>query len=159
MPSCSALNCKNRVGIASKKKNITFHKFPTKSDPERSKKWVINMCRDNFKPHSHSLLCSVHFTEECFDKTGQIVRLKTGAVPTIFSFPRTLQKSKKQKKIHVKTVKDKKITNTQRVYKNGKKITMSNKEERISSERHKMYHYNEGERETNNTTHRKQLVK
>ncbi|XP_013790214.1 THAP domain-containing protein 1 A-like isoform X4 [Limulus polyphemus] len=152
MPMCVAWNCNNRPRAGP----VSFHCFPWRQ-PELLKKWIANIRRDKWYPTKASRLCSVHFEEKYFDRTGQNVRLRDNSLPTVFSFPEHLQK--KQKKIHVKTVKDKKITNTQRVYKNGKKITMSNKEERISSERHKMYHYNEGERETNNTTHRKQLVK
>ncbi|XP_076326847.1 uncharacterized protein LOC143233881 isoform X2 [Tachypleus tridentatus] len=61
----------------------------------------------------------------------------------------------KQKKFNVKTVKEKKIINMQRTHKNGKKITMSKNGERISSQRCKIYHCNEGEREANSSTCRK----
>jgi len=35
----------------------------------------------------------VQFEESCFDKTGQIVRLRDDAVPTRFNFPENLQKN------------------------------------------------------------------
>lgn len=39
-----------------------------------------------------SRVCADHFTEECFDLTGQTVRLRDNAVPTVFKFPEHLTK-------------------------------------------------------------------
>ncbi len=65
-------------------------RFP--KDPVRRKKWVCNMRRvfpdgKLWKPNDHHSLCSLHFKEECFDRTGQTVRLQEFAEPTEFIFP------------------------------------------------------------------------
>lgn len=39
-----------------------------------------------------SMLCSEHFRPEDFDRTGQIVRLRDGAIPSVFCFPAHLQR-------------------------------------------------------------------
>ncbi|XP_078523923.1 uncharacterized protein LOC144792652 isoform X2 [Lissotriton helveticus] len=102
---CSAVNCKNQYQAAGKDgggRPFTFHKFP--KDPERRKVWVAAMCRTTksglpWSPTSHSTLCSAHFREEAFDRTGQTVRLRQEAVPTIFSFPQHPQQKKKPRKM------------------------------------------------------------
>ncbi|XP_066432204.1 THAP domain-containing protein 2-like [Eleutherodactylus coqui] len=83
MPTtCAAFGCSNN----SKRDNqVTFHRFP--SNPERRKQWLNLVNRENFSPSLHTFLCSKHFEESCFDRTGQTVRLRTNAVPTIFIYP------------------------------------------------------------------------
>ncbi|XP_063809853.1 THAP domain-containing protein 2-like isoform X1 [Pseudophryne corroboree] len=83
MPTtCAAFGCTNN----SKRDNwVTFHRFP--SNPERRKQWLNLMNRENFCPGLHTFLCSRHFEESCFDRTGQTVRLRVNAVPTIFIYP------------------------------------------------------------------------
>jgi len=61
-----------------------FDRFPH-SHPELLKQWVVNMQREGFTPSETAVLCSGHFEEHCFDRTGQTVHLHEGAVPTIFS--------------------------------------------------------------------------
>ncbi|KAM4584781.1 THAP domain-containing protein 6-like [Odontesthes bonariensis] len=39
-----------------------------------------------------SKLCSEHFKPEDFDRTGEIVRLRDGATPSVFNFPSHLQR-------------------------------------------------------------------
>ena len=56
------------------------------------KKWLVNMRRDHWTPSKYSTICSDHFVEECFDRTGQTTRLHSDAVPTQFSFPQHLMK-------------------------------------------------------------------
>lgn len=60
--------------------------------PDVLKQWIINMHRDGFKPSKKSVVCSDHFTEGCFDRTGQTVRLRPGVVPTVFTLPKHLIK-------------------------------------------------------------------
>ncbi|XP_018112004.1 THAP domain-containing protein 1 isoform X2 [Xenopus laevis] len=57
----------------------------------------MNMRRDKFKPSSKAVLCSDHFEEFCFDRTGQTIRLRTDAVPTVFTFPGKMKKDRKSR--------------------------------------------------------------
>ncbi|XP_073405763.1 THAP domain-containing protein 1-like isoform X1 [Dendrobates tinctorius] len=83
MPACAAINCTSRQTRGCGK---SFHRFPH-GRPEILKKWVTNMRRDTFKPSCKAVLCSDHFEEFCFDRTGQTIRLRVDAVPTVFAFP------------------------------------------------------------------------
>ncbi|XP_072260634.1 THAP domain-containing protein 1-like [Pyxicephalus adspersus] len=91
MPACAAINCTSRQTRGCGK---SFHRFPH-GRPEILKKWVMNMRRDTFKPSSKAVLCSDHFEEYCFDRTGQTIRLRVDAVPTVFSFPGKSRKDRK----------------------------------------------------------------
>ena len=73
---------------------IYCFRFPL-SNPERCQKWVRNLRRQDFKPSRYTVLCSAHFEASCFDRTGQTVRLREDAEPTIFDFPKPLHKVKK----------------------------------------------------------------
>ncbi|XP_077104227.1 THAP domain-containing protein 3-like isoform X2 [Siphateles boraxobius] len=66
--------------------------FPL-GDKSRLQQWLVNIRRDKWKPNPSSRLCSVHFEDNCFytSNLGK-VRLTTSAVPTIFSFPKHMQK-------------------------------------------------------------------
>ena len=61
---------------------LHFHRFP--SDPIRKNKWISNIRREHWMPSKQSRICSDYFTENCFDRTGKIVRLLPDAVPTRF---------------------------------------------------------------------------
>ncbi len=63
-----------------------IYSYPS-SRPSLLQKWTENTRRDQWEPKRTSVLCSDHFTEECFDRTGQTTRLRENAVPTIFDFP------------------------------------------------------------------------
>ncbi|XP_039641835.1 THAP domain-containing protein 6-like isoform X2 [Perca fluviatilis] len=71
-------------------KGITFHLFPKTEKMRRQ--WELALRRDGFVASDRTPLCSEHFRSEDFDRTGQNVRLKDGAVPTIFNFPAHLQR-------------------------------------------------------------------
>ncbi|KAG8568519.1 hypothetical protein GDO81_014040 [Engystomops pustulosus] len=87
--SCSAANCVNRQTSQTKRKGITFHRFP--KEESRRTLWVNAVSRSHtavgsdWTPSVHSSLCSQHFHDKQFDRTGQTVRLRDSAVPVIFT--------------------------------------------------------------------------
>ncbi|XP_069598664.1 THAP domain-containing protein 7 isoform X1 [Ranitomeya imitator] len=87
--SCSAANCVNRQTVQTKRKGITFHRFP--KEESRRTLWVTAVSHSHtavgsdWTPSVHSCLCSQHFHDKQFDRTGQTVRLRDSAVPVIFS--------------------------------------------------------------------------
>ncbi|MEE6464282.1 hypothetical protein FKM82_006224 [Ascaphus truei] len=54
-------------------------------DPAKRSKWVCLTGRDLFIPNNETVLCSDHFEDHCFDRTGQTVRLREDSVPTLFA--------------------------------------------------------------------------
>lgn len=70
-------------------------RFPfARGQETRRQEWLKQMNQPSFEPNKKHVLCSDHFTEDCFDRTGQTVRLRSTAVPTLFfSSPVTLDKS------------------------------------------------------------------
>jgi len=58
--------------------------FSFPHDPVRREKWVSAMGRYGWTPSVHASLCSIHFEDKCFDRTGQIIRLRDGSIPTLF---------------------------------------------------------------------------
>ncbi|KAL8563690.1 hypothetical protein ACOMHN_050518 [Nucella lapillus] len=85
MPCCAAVNCSRKEGKEEREKGFTFHRFPY-NEPERLKKWLVNMGRGSFRPSSRALVCSAHFEDSCFYRFGLHTRLKEDAVPTVFDF-------------------------------------------------------------------------
>ncbi|CAN8004185.1 unnamed protein product [Ixodes hexagonus] len=84
MPCCVAWNCQNR---SDGPQGTSFHRFPL-SRPELLGLWMHNLNREpGWEPTVRSVLCSDHFLEKCFDRTGQTVRLRADALPTIFAYP------------------------------------------------------------------------
>lgn len=66
-----------------------FARFPDKSKhPLQHDDWA-KKCRREKVPSQYAVLCSAHFDESFIDRTGQIVRLRDGAVPNAqkFSIP------------------------------------------------------------------------
>lgn len=45
--------------------------------------WVKAVGRSNWHPRIRSSVCSIHFTEDCFDLSGDKVTLYPGAVPSL----------------------------------------------------------------------------
>uniref|UniRef100_A0A0A9XPA7 THAP domain-containing protein 4 n=1 Tax=Lygus hesperus TaxID=30085 RepID=A0A0A9XPA7_LYGHE len=83
MGCCPAIGCKNRSG-KKKPPGITFHRFP--SDPVKRQLWIEALQRNGWKPNLTTCLCSAHFKEEEIDRTANLVRIRVGAVPSVF-FP------------------------------------------------------------------------
>ena len=97
MPSCVANDCSNKTSGKGRDKTLSFHKFPF-HDKDLLARWIVNTARDNWQPtKTVSTLCSKHFEPSCFEEDlydkyvgrspGKKPRrkLKSGAVPTIFS--------------------------------------------------------------------------
>ncbi|XP_075529227.1 THAP domain-containing protein 1-like [Dermacentor variabilis] len=83
MPICEAWNCDNSDDCP----GTTFHKFPVDS-PMLLKAWVHNVnLPAPWEPTEDSVLCSDHFLERCFIRSGSSTRLRPDAVPTIFAYP------------------------------------------------------------------------
>nr|XP_049580819.1 THAP domain-containing protein 2 isoform X2 [Syngnathus scovelli] len=91
---CVAHGCKNERNAQVKARKITFHRFP--KEKRKRRQWEVALGRENFVASDHSVLCSAHFKPEDFDRTGQTVRLRTGAIPSVFSLPAHLQNSSKR---------------------------------------------------------------
>ena len=95
MPYCCANGCSNSNWRENKKEGITFHKFPR----DMFVVWAKKLHREGWTPKKHSVLCSEHFEDNCFEEDtfhkyigrGQdgnpIRRLKVGAVPTLHLQP------------------------------------------------------------------------
>ncbi|KAM4567078.1 uncharacterized protein PAE49_010531 isoform 1-T1 [Odontesthes bonariensis] len=97
---CAAYCCSNRRTDANRGRGITFHKFP--KDKEMRTKWELALRREEFTASEASVICSEHFKPKEFDRTGQIVRLRDGVVPSVFSFSVDLQKESVPESVKVK---------------------------------------------------------
>ncbi|GFU84617.1 THAP domain-containing protein 3 [Trichonephila clavipes] len=86
MSHCAAYGCTN-YRKKEECKSKSFFKFPVKK-PGLLKAWLKMIRRENFKPSAHSLICSDHFEETCFEYQPFTNRrqLKRGSIPTIFVF-------------------------------------------------------------------------
>ncbi|XP_062334125.1 THAP domain-containing protein 2-like [Osmerus eperlanus] len=67
--------------------------FP--KDTDLRKKWEVTLRRQGFTASGSLVLCSQHFQQGDLDRTGQIVRLRDGVIPSVFSFPVHLQRLEK----------------------------------------------------------------
>ncbi|XP_077526395.1 THAP domain-containing protein 2-like [Haemaphysalis longicornis] len=97
--TCVADGCGNRL---KKGCGLTFHLFP--KNAEVRGRWERAARREGWRAKDADRLCSVHFTPECFDRTGQTTRLRVGSVPTVFPpFRPRLRKPVKRKRPNPKT--------------------------------------------------------
>ena len=85
---CVAAGCSNTPSD-----RVSLYKFP--SDPSLREKWIkqVRRTRAQWTAAKYSVLCSDHFTADCFEANSAIAatfgiskkrRLKPDAVPTIF---------------------------------------------------------------------------
>ncbi|XP_028278921.1 THAP domain-containing protein 6-like [Parambassis ranga] len=90
---CAAAKCRHKRSQESKQAGITFHTFP--KDEVLRRKWCVAMHRvEGWKPAQWDVVCSIHFEDADFDRTGQTVRLRKGVIPTVFpNLPQHLQKT------------------------------------------------------------------
>ncbi|XP_014669931.1 PREDICTED: THAP domain-containing protein 1-like [Priapulus caudatus] len=96
--SCAASGCRNSVQQGS---TLSFHKFPLR-DPKKLAIWLQELRRGSFKPSSSHTLCSNHFESWCYIPclaAGSRRRLIEEAYPTIFDFPKPLQKDKNHRRV------------------------------------------------------------
>ncbi|XP_041453364.1 THAP domain-containing protein 2-like [Lytechinus variegatus] len=57
---------------------------------------MVNMKQASLNSSKSSVLCSDYFEDACFDWTGQTIRLRQDAAPTIFDFPPRLKNDPNQ---------------------------------------------------------------
>eukprot|EP00794_Sanderia_malayensis_P020810 gene20810-22853_t len=99
----------------------TLHAFPR--DPERRKRWEIQVRRDDWSPSPHLLLCSNHFLEKDIDMSGGLVKIKKDVEPRRFKqFPdylKTSPKPLKKKLDYVKVEYRVKVDNCQKETENS----------------------------------------
>ncbi|XP_027028661.2 D-aminoacyl-tRNA deacylase 2 isoform X1 [Tachysurus fulvidraco] len=79
---CSVYSCNNYNGPLERTLGLTFHRFPF-DNPERLNQWIRSLRRLNWRPRPRSVVCSTHFTEDCFEHSEGSVCLKPYAVPTL----------------------------------------------------------------------------
>ena len=72
-------------------------RFP--KDKLRLKQWLTAMKRDKWKPGNQSVLCSRHFSDDCYNTAPWSSRksLKKDTVPSKFEFMEHSQKSSYQR--------------------------------------------------------------
>jgi hypothetical protein len=95
MPGCAAIGCNNRS-----EKGYTMKCFPR--DPTLRNIWKKRVGRADWEPSNNSFLCHVHFEPNQWVVTpsGRI-KLKKGALPSIFTVTSTRKSPKKRQKVGV----------------------------------------------------------
>nr|XP_034334865.1 uncharacterized protein LOC117692019 [Crassostrea gigas] len=89
MVNCAAFGCNNKAGKGS---GLSFFHFP--KDSNLRKQWIYYCRRKDFTPGDGHRLCSVHFSNKCYDQDPEMLstlgleysfrkRLKPDAVPDI----------------------------------------------------------------------------
>ena len=80
MPQCAAPDCRNH-NSRNLKSGVSFHRFPR--DSFRLSDWLSRIGREEYEPTVNSRICSAHFPEESFDRSGEKVTLKRNAMPAL----------------------------------------------------------------------------
>ncbi|XP_029972171.1 uncharacterized protein LOC115406342 isoform X2 [Salarias fasciatus] len=79
---CSVYNCTNCCGPVERGLGLTFHNFPLNNTALLAQ-WLKAVGRSHWHPRLRSSICSTHFTDDCFDRSGDKVVLRPDAVPTL----------------------------------------------------------------------------
>ncbi|XP_028421363.1 uncharacterized protein LOC114546631 isoform X3 [Perca flavescens] len=79
---CSVYTCTNCCGPVERGLGLTFHKFPLHNVAVLAQ-WLKAVGRPHWHPRLWSSVCSIHFTEDCFDRSGKKVTVHPDAVPTL----------------------------------------------------------------------------
>lgn len=79
---CICYGCESSLESNGEDENLIFYRFPF-SDSKRLELWISYAKRDHWSLTPKSVLCSKHFTEDCFDHSGERISLKPDAVPTV----------------------------------------------------------------------------
>jgi hypothetical protein len=57
--TCCVYKCRNRANSDAKSKNISFFRFP--ANKRKLQAWIRSVNRKDWKPNSHTHVCSEHF--------------------------------------------------------------------------------------------------
>ncbi|KAG7511364.1 hypothetical protein JOB18_047920 [Solea senegalensis] len=79
---CSIHTCNNCCGPVERGLGLTFHRFPLHRAALLAQ-WLKAVGRAHWSPRLSSSICSKHFTDDCFDRSGDKVALRPDAVPTL----------------------------------------------------------------------------
>ncbi|XP_006786344.1 uncharacterized protein LOC102794875 [Neolamprologus brichardi] len=79
---CSVLGCTNCCGPVERRLGLTFHKFPLHNATLLAK-WLKATGRPNWHPRLRSSICSIHFTDDCFSHSAEVITLNPDAVPAL----------------------------------------------------------------------------
>ncbi|XP_063244048.1 zinc finger protein 271-like isoform X2 [Bacillus rossius redtenbacheri] len=93
LPIQSLSNRKKRKPSCKRQQKTSVVRFPRDKILRRA--WADATHGPQWNPDQQSVLCSNHFEEKYFDRTGQTERLREGAMPTIFTRNPEKVKSKK----------------------------------------------------------------
>ncbi|XP_049875425.1 uncharacterized protein LOC126373337 isoform X1 [Pectinophora gossypiella] len=86
MPACSIVQCGAKKG--KKQPHLTLHRFPRNEILRR--RWLETVGEKNINPrHKELYLCSLHFEDNCFNRTLDVARLRDNVIPTIFQMSKT----------------------------------------------------------------------
>ena len=87
MPPCMAKNCNSGRTKEGWRSRVVLYRFP--KSPRISNRWIKGLRLSKWTPKPSSVLCSLHFEEDCFmpgtfNDPLQRPKLNPKAVPTIF---------------------------------------------------------------------------
>lgn len=68
MVNCAAFGCNNKAGKGS---GLSFFHFP--KDSNLRKQWIYYCRRKDFTPGDGHRLCSVHFSNKCYDQDPEML--------------------------------------------------------------------------------------